>query len=74
MKHFSRLVCSVLATLGATATFAHENSLFEETMFRSGTINVVVAVVTVILAGLATWLFLMDRKVRAMEKRMDQGK
>jgi hypothetical protein len=74
MMRFSRLVSSAACLLAATATFAQQNSLFEETMFRSGKINVVVAVVTVILAGLGTWLFLLDRRVKRMEDRTKTGK
>lgn len=73
MMRFSRLVSSAIGGLAATATFAQQNSLFEETMFRSGKINVVVAVVAVILAGLATWLFLLDRRVKRMEDRTKTG-
>jgi hypothetical protein len=61
---------TISATLLAAATFAQAPSGLEETMFSSGKINVVVAVVAVILAGLAAWMFAMDRKVRRMEQRM----
>ena len=42
----------------------------EETMYASGKINTVVAVVAAVLIGLAVWMFLMDRNVRRMEDRM----
>ncbi len=62
-----RSTLAAAMTLCGTATFAQAPSWLEETMFRSGKINVVVAVVAVILAGLAAWMFMMDRKLRRME-------
>jgi hypothetical protein len=72
MSTSRRSVAFAAAALIAASTFAQSdpNGLFEETMFRSGKINVVVAVVSVILLGLATWLFMMDRRVKKMEERM----
>lgn len=68
---FHRLIATLLFIAGSVAsTFAQGSpGLLEETMFRSGKINVVVAVVTVILAGLAIWMFNMDRRVKRMEER-----
>ncbi len=40
----------------------------EETMFASGKINTVVMVVSVVLIGLAIWMFNMDRKIGKLEK------
>ncbi len=38
-------------------------------MYKSGKINTVVAVVAVLIAGLAAWMFMMDRRIRKMEQR-----
>jgi hypothetical protein len=65
-----RSLTSFLAALASASTFAQAPSWLEETMFRSGKINVVVAVVAVVLVGLAVWMFAMDRKLRRMEERM----
>ena len=35
-------------------------------------LNVVAAVVSVIILGMGIWMFVMDRKLSRMEKRMDQ--
>ena len=37
-------------------------------MFASGKINTVVMVVSVVLIGLAIWMFNMDRKISKLEK------
>lgn len=64
------LLSTALTALLAGPTFAQGSPAWlEETMFRSGKINVVVAVVAVILAGLATWMFRMDRRIARMEAR-----
>lgn len=39
-------------------------------MFASGKINTVVAVVSVVLLGLAGWMFAMDMKLRKLERRV----
>jgi len=55
-----------------SGSFAQETApaWLEETMFASGKMNTVVAVVTVVLLGLCAWMFAMDMKLRRMEKRM----
>lgn len=60
----------LLATLSSAATFAQDgtNSWLVDTMYKSGKINTVVAVVAVVLAGLAAWMFSMDRRIRKMEQ------
>lgn len=67
---------ALLLTLGTSiATFASEPpSWLVDTMYKSGKINAVVAVVTVIIAGLATWLFLMDRRLKRMENEVRNGR
>lgn len=64
----------ITTSLCSAATFAQQGqeSWLVETMYKSGKINTVVAVVAVIITGLATWMFLMDRKVRRMEKDMNK--
>jgi len=38
-----------------------------DTLYGSGKINTVIAVVTVIIAGLFLWLFLQDRRIARLE-------
>ncbi len=76
MNHLLRRLCltALIIAFCTGSTFAQGAApgWLEETMFRSGKINVVVAVVAVILSGLAIWMFMMDRRVKRMEERMKQ--
>ncbi len=62
----------MLGLLLAGSTFAQETApdWMVDTLYGSGKINTVVAVVTVILLGLAIWMFTTDRKLRRLEKRV----
>ena len=42
-------------------------------MFASGKINVVLAVVGVILVGLFVFLFMVERRLRKLEKKSEEG-
>lgn len=71
MRPISRHILLFTSTLLSAATFAQESrpSWLVETMYKSGKINTVVAVVAVLIAGLAAWMFMMDRRIRKMEQR-----
>ena len=64
----------ITASLFSGATFAQQGqeSWLVETMYKSGKINTVVAVVAVLITGLAAWMFVMDRKVSRLEKDMNK--
>ncbi len=64
----------ITASLFSAATFAQQGqeSWLVETMYKSGKINTVVAVVAVLITGLATWMFVMDRKVSRLEKEVNK--
>lgn len=70
MRTISRAAMFITAGLFSAATFAQQGqeNWLVETMYKSGKINTVVAVVAVLIAGLAAWMFVMDRKVRRMER------
>jgi cytochrome bd-type quinol oxidase subunit 2 len=74
MRTITRTLTLITLTLLSGATFAQQGqeSWLVETMYKSGKINSVMAVVAVLIAGLAAWMFVMDRKVRRMEKDMDK--
>jgi cytochrome bd-type quinol oxidase subunit 2 len=74
MRTITRTLTVVTLTLLSGATFAQpgQESWLVETMYKSGKINSVMAVVAVLIAGLAAWMFVMDRKVRRMEKEQQQ--
>ncbi len=73
-----RLARPLVVALGALtsmmASAAEPSSWLVETMYTSGKINTVVAVVSVLIVGLATWMFLLDRKLRRMEEEMRNGR
>lgn len=62
------------ASLYSAATFAQDGQQgwLVDTMYKSGKINSVMAVVAVLIAGLAAWMFMMDRKVRRMEQEQQK--
>jgi type IV secretory pathway VirB2 component (pilin) len=66
MRTFA-LLCLFLIQSAAHAQ-ASAPSWLEEQLFGHGKGNVVVAVVAVILVGLFTWMFAMDRRLRRLEK------
>lgn len=45
-----------------------------DTMRSEGKIYVIVAIVLIVLAGLIAYLFLLDRKVSKLEKRLEENK
>ena len=65
-----RLPALLFCTLSAAGTFAQQPApdWLEETLYSSGKINTVIAVVAVLLIGLAVWLFRMDHRIERMEK------
>lgn len=70
-KVTSLLILGLLLAAPASS-FAQETTpaWLEETMFASGKINTVVAVVSVVLLGLCGWMFAMDVKLRKLERRL----
>lgn len=56
--------------LSYTATFAQQNAPVEmaDEMRSSGKIYVVIATIVIIFAGLAIYLFSMDRRLKKIEK------
>lgn len=70
MRTIGRTATFLAASLLGAATFAQDpqQGWLVNTMYQSGKINTVVAVVTVILSGLAIWMFTMDHRLRRMEQ------
>ena len=69
MRTIGRTVTLLTAALAGVGTFAQDpqQGWLVNTMYQSGKINAVVAVVAVVLSGLAIWLFTMDRRLRKLE-------
>ena len=61
-------------SLVVTHTFAQSEIEMADTMRAEGKIYVVVAILTLILAGLIVYLIAMDRKVRNLEGRLNEKK
>ena len=61
-------LCSTLPLLAQDAA----PSWLEDSLYRGGKINAVVAVVAVIILGIGLWMFSMDRKLRRMEKQVQK--
>lgn len=74
MRTISRTLTFITASAFSAATFAQQSQegWLVETMYKSGKINTVVAVVAVLITGLAAWMFVMDRKVSRMEKDINK--
>ena len=74
MRTITRTLTVITFALLSGATFAQpsQESWLVETMYKSGKINSVMAVMAVLIAGLAAWMFMMDRKIRRMEEDMNK--
>jgi hypothetical protein len=72
MHRFARIGASAIAALAPllAAAQAGEPGWLVDALYGSGKINTVIAVVAVILLGLAFWLFQQDRRIARMEKRI----
>lgn len=63
------IVMALLALPMSTFAASSEPSWLQETMFASGKINTVVMVVSVVLIGIAIWMFALDRRLGKLERR-----
>ena len=70
MSIYKKIFSSLIMVCVASAASA--NSGFEEYFYESGKFKVVVAVAGVILAGIITFLIIIDRKIKKLEKRAEQ--
>lgn len=66
MKYFQSIVLMFLLVL-SNLTASAQGDWFVETMYSSGKIYVVVAVVAVVLAGIFAYLIWMDLRLRKLE-------
>jgi membrane protein DedA with SNARE-associated domain len=61
-----KIICTLAFLFAYHLGFSQ--SVLEETFFRSGKINVVVAVILVILVGLFVYLFRLNKKIDQLKK------
>jgi CcmD family protein len=74
MKKIIRAALVFLLALISPALVAQEEVGMADTLRSEGKIYVVVAIMLVIFAGIVAYLFLIDRKVSRLEKRIQDKK
>ena len=73
MKHHFKYLAGLLLLIFSHAALAQPETVeMADTMRSEGKIYVVVAIILVVLAGLITYLFLLDRKLSKMEKLLHE--
>lgn len=67
----SRTLVSAAAGLTALSTFAQDNApnWLVDTLYSSGKMYTVITVISVVLIGLVTWMFMLDRRIKRMEEK-----
>jgi CcmD family protein len=72
MKKMYKAILILVAALSQFSLFAQTEVEMADTLRSEGKIYVVVAIMLVIFLGLIGYLFLMDRKVTRLEKKISQ--
>lgn len=73
MKLFVKYTLALLISTVVTNASA-QNAEMADTFRSDGKIYVVVAIILIVLVGLITYLFMLDRKVSKLEKMLDERK
>lgn len=73
MKLLTRTVLALCLFAVINPAYA-QNAEMADTFRSEGKIYVVVAIVLIVLAGLISYLFLLDRKLTKLEKMMEEKK
>jgi len=68
-----KLVYLLLLMLSGTAVQAQDFEM-ADVMRSNGQIYVVVAIILIVLAGLFTFLFMLERKIKRLENKVDSKK
>lgn len=64
----------VLLTLAGNLVYAQETVEMADTMRANGKIYVIVAIILIVLAGLISYLFVLDRKITRLERELPAKK
>lgn len=73
MKKINSLALILLSILIPTLTFAQNTEVeMSDIMHTNGKIYVVVGVISIIFVGILVYLFMIDRKVRILEKNINK--
>jgi hypothetical protein len=71
MTKLTNYFLCLMLVLGSNAAVAQDAAM-ADTMRSEGKIYVVVAIILTVLAGLITYLFLLDRKVTKLERWLNE--
>lgn len=72
MGRIKHLVLTVLSLVISLAGHAQNQAEMADTMRSNGKIYVVVGIVLIVLAGLITYLFILDKKVKKLENLLSR--
>jgi uncharacterized protein HemX len=67
------LFTSILLLTSMATAMAQAPSWLEDNLYGGGKMNGVVAVVTLIIAGIGLWLWAQDRRLKRMEDRIKRS-
>lgn len=70
MKKYLYLFLAMLISIGANA----QDAEMADVMRSNGKIYVIVGIILIVLIGLITYLFLLDRKIIRLENKLDGKK
>lgn len=70
MKKYLYLFLLMLTSIGAKA----QDAEMADVMRSNGKIYVIVGIILIVLIGLITYLFLLDRKITKLENKLDNKK
>jgi hypothetical protein len=73
MNKFVKLVTTLILCV-ILPTYGQEQAEMADSFRAEGKIYVVVAIVLIVLAGLIFYLFLMDKKIKKLEKLVSEKK
>lgn len=69
-----KFLCSAALLLSFIPSFAQKDVPMADALRSEGKIYVVVIMILIVLAGLIIYLFLMDKKVKKLEKMVSERK
>jgi hypothetical protein len=70
MERLTKILAPLFFALIGTTASAQEEVEMADVMRSNGSIYVVVAIILIVLLGLITYLFLLDRKISRLEKEI----
>ncbi len=70
MKRIIKIILALVLVVSGQVIHAQQEVEMADTLRSEGKIYVVVVIILIIFTGILTYLFLMDRKVTRLEKRL----